>query len=112
MNQETSANWRKKTQTLILNKNTDYILMSFIFMAIIFYIYFAGTAVHTLTILEKTKQQMQSLTIKVGDLESERLLVENKINTQTALQMGLVEVDHPTFIMKNSKRTSLSMKID
>jgi hypothetical protein len=75
-------------------------------------VYFANTAVRTLTVLEKTKGQIQSLDVKVSDMESKRLSVENNVNTKIALQMGFVQVDHPTFVLKNSKKTSLSLKMN
>lgn len=69
-------------------------------------------AVRTLTILEKTKTQMQSLSIEVSEMESKRLSVENNISTSIAKSLGFVEVNNPIFIMKNSKKTALSLKID
>jgi len=87
-------------------------LVALILAAIISYIYFANTAVRTLTVLEKTKAQMQSLSMSVSEMESKRLTLENGLNTEKALHLGFVEVSHPTFIMKGSKQTALSLKTD
>ena len=103
---------KQKTKTLVMNRATNYAFIAFIFVAALFYVYFANTAVRALTVLEKTKKQMQSLSLEVSDMESKRLVVENNISTEKALQLGFVEINHPTFIVKNSKNTSLSFKID
>lgn len=106
------TNLRQKTKTLVMNGAVNYALTSFILIAALFYVYFANTAVRTLTVLEKTKQQVQSLSAEVSKMESEHLSVENNMNTDMALQLGLVEIKHPIFIVKNSKKTSLSLKTD
>lgn len=95
-----------------MHKTTNYMLISFIFAAALFYIYFANSTVRTLTVLEKTKQQMQSLSVKVGEMESKRLLMENNVNAQKASQLGFVEVNNPIFIMRSSVNTALSLKTD
>jgi hypothetical protein len=103
---------KQNTKTLVMHKTTNYVLIAFIFAALLSYIYFANITVRTLTVLEKTKQQMQSLSIKVSEMESDRLSIENNINKEKALQMGFVEVNKPIFIMKGSKNTALSLKTD
>lgn len=103
---------KHKTAVLLINKKTHIMLAALIFAAIISYIYFANTAVRTLTILEKTKTQMQSLSMSVSEMESRRLTLENGLNTEKALHLGFVEVSHPTFIMKGSKQNTLSLKTD
>lgn len=95
-----------------MNKATNYLLISLIFAAALSYVCFANAAVRTLTSLEKTKSQIQSLSVKVSDMESKRLSLENGMNTKVALQMGFVQVDHPTFIVKSLKKASLSLKTD
>jgi hypothetical protein len=101
---------KQNTKALVMHKTTNYILIAFIFAALLSYVYFANMTVRTLTVLEKTKQQMQSLSIEVSEMESQHLSVENNINEQKALQMGFVEVNNPIFIMK--KTTALSFKTD
>jgi hypothetical protein len=103
---------KQKATTMVMHKNTNYMLIAFILAAGLFYIYFAEMTVRTLTILQKTKGQMQSLSIDVSEMESKRLAVENGISTEKALLLGFVEVNNPTFIMRNSRKTSLSFKID
>lgn len=101
---------KQKTATIAMHRASSYALIAFIFAAILSYMYFANIAVRRLTLLEKTKQQMQSLSVEVSELESQRLSVENGINTEKALRLGFVEINHQTFVMKNSRNNSLSFK--
>lgn len=103
---------KQKTTTLVMNKTANYILVSFILIMALFYVYFANTAVRTLTVLEKTKQQVQSLSIMVSEMESKRLALENNLSSEKASRLGLVEVKNPTFIVKDASKTTLSLKID
>lgn len=103
---------KQKTKTLVMHKAVNYTLIAFILAAAISYIYLANITVRTLTILEKTKQHMQSLSIEVSEMESERLSVENDINAEKIQQLGFVEVKHPLFIVKNSKKAVLSFKVN
>jgi len=103
---------KQKTKILVANKKTNYLLLSFIFVTALFYVYFANTTVHTLSTLEKTKQHIQSLNIEVSELESKHLVVENSFSTEKALNLGFVEISNPIFIMKNSGKATLSLKID
>ncbi len=95
-----------------MGKLINYILLVFIFAAALFYVYFANTAIRTVTLLEKTKKEMRSLSVEVSEMESKRLSVEDEINATKAEQLGFVAVDHPTFIMKSSQKASLSLKTD
>jgi len=103
---------KQKTKTLVMHKATDYALIVFIFVAAISYVYFANITVRTLTVLEKTKHTMQSLSVEVSEMESNRLAVENNMNKEKALQLGFVEMENPVFIMRNAQKTTLSLKID
>lgn len=103
---------KQKTKTLVINNWTNYILAAFIFIVAFSYIYFANMAVRTLTVLEKTKQQMQSVSILVSELESKRLTMENGINIEKVLSMGFIEVNNPIFIVKSTSKVSLSFKTD
>ena len=102
---------KQNTKAIVMHKTANYVLTSFIIAAALFYIYFAGTTIHTLTILEKTKVELQSLSVEVSEMESQQLSMENDMNQQKALQLGFVEVNSPIFIMRNSKAT-LSLKTD
>lgn len=93
-----------------MHKTTNYAIIALIFAAALSYMYFANMAVRTLTVLEKTKGQMQSLSIKVSEMESERLALENSINTEKAKSLGFVEIANQTFVMRNSQNISLSLK--
>lgn len=99
---------KQKAKAIVLGGITTYFIIAFIFMVAIFYVYFANKAVRTLTVLEKTRDEMQSLSMKVSEMESKRLAMENGISTEKALQMGFKEVNNPIFIVKNNK-TSLTL---
>jgi hypothetical protein len=103
---------KQNTKTLVMNKIGSYALIALIFAAALFYMYFANATVRTLTVLEKTKGQMQSLSIEVSEMESKRLSIENSMNATKALSLGFVEVNNPTFIMRSSPKVSLSLKTD
>ncbi|MFH0804270.1 MAG: hypothetical protein V1896_01560 [Candidatus Zambryskibacteria bacterium] len=103
---------KQKTKTLVMHKATNYIFMTLIFAVAISYVYFANIAVHALTVLEKTRQHMQSLSVEVSEMESKRLAIENNFSTEKVLSLGFTEVTAPIFILKNSVKTTLSFKID
>ncbi|KKQ77814.1 MAG: hypothetical protein A3A96_01815 [Candidatus Zambryskibacteria bacterium RIFCSPLOWO2_01_FULL_39_39] len=103
---------KQKTKSLVMHKITNYALAFFIFALAFSYIYFANLAVRNLTILEKTKDKKQSLSVTVSEMESKRLSIENTMNMEKTLSLGFVEVENPIFIMKSAKKTTLSLKID
>jgi len=103
---------KQKTKVLVMHRATNYVLLFFIFVTAITYAYFVNMAVRTVTVLEKTKVQMQSLSVEVSEMESVHLSIENNINTKIAQSLGFVEVNDPIFIMKNTNKTALSLKID
>lgn len=103
---------KQNTKTLVMHKAGSYALIALIFAAALSYMYFANIAVRTLTILEKTKGQVQTLSVEVSEMESKRLSIENNMNAAKALSLGFVEVNNPIFIMRNAKKTSLSLKTD
>ena len=103
---------KQNTKALVMNKVTSMLFVALIFAAALSYIYFVNITVRTLTVLEKTKGQMQSLSIKVSEMESEKLSIENGMNAAKALSLGFVEVNNPTFIMRNAGNVSLSLKTD
>ncbi len=103
---------KQKTKTLSINKFTNYSLIVLIGMSALFYMYFANVTVRNLTVLEKTKIQIQSLNIKVSEMESKRLFAENSVGAEKALSLGFVEIKHPIFIIKGSRKTALSLKTD
>jgi hypothetical protein len=107
---------KQKTAVIATNKMASILLTSLIFAAIISYMFLANMTVRTITILQKTKKQMQSLSVKVSEMESQRLAIENNVSTEKALKLGFVEVNNTTFIMKNSRSksegASLSIKMN
>ena len=103
---------KQKTEAVVMHKSTNFVLIASILLVALFYMYFADSTVRTLTVLQKTKGQMQSLSVAVSEMESQRLTMENDISTEKALRLGFVEVNNPTFIMKSPKKTTLSLKID
>lgn len=102
---------KQNAKAIVMHKATNYALTAFILAVALFYIYFASITVRTLTVLEKTKGEMQSLTVEVSEMESQHLSIENGMNQQKALQLGFVEVNNPTFIIRSPKAT-LSLKTD
>lgn len=106
---------KQNIKAIIMHKATNYVLLFFILAVVASYAYFANTAVRAVTVLQKTKTHMQALSVNVSEMEAQHLSLENNFNTQKALSMGLVEINNPTFIMKNAnnkKNTTLSFKTD
>lgn len=101
---------KQKAIAVAMHKGSNYSLAFLILASIFFYMYFANSAVRTLTVLQKQKESMQSLSMNVGDLESKHLGLDNSINKKMASNLGLVEVVEQTFIMKSSKKATLSLK--
>lgn len=101
---------KQKTKTLVMSRMANFALIALIFAAVFSYIYFANTAVRALTSLEKTESMVQELSVKVSEMESKRLAVENGVNAEMAMNMGFVEAKNPIFIIKDSGKISLSMK--
>lgn len=95
-----------------MHKTVNYAMIALIFAAAISYMYLANMTVRALTTLEKTKQHIQSLSIEISEMESERLSVENNINAEKILQLGFAEVKYPIFIVKNSQKAVLSFKVN
>lgn len=74
------------------------------------YVILANTAVRKVTLLEHSKSSLQSLRMKVSELEAQQFTSQNSVNKQMASELGLVEVKNPTFIMKGSNEGVLSMR--
>lgn len=103
-------NLKQKTYAITINPFTIYFLIFGLALTVIFYVYFANDAVRTLTVLEKTKFEIQNLSVKISEYESDRLFIENSLNTEKALSLGFTQVNKPNFLMKIVKNTSLSIK--
>ncbi len=103
---------RENTISLISSRLTSYILIASIFACIGLYIYFANTAVRTLALLEKTKEEMQVLSVEVSEMEAKRLFIDNSLGSVMARSLGFVEVTDQTFIVNKSKKTALSFNTD
>lgn len=99
---------KQKTQAVALYKSTNYFLTFGIVACLALYVYFANVAVHTLTMLEKVENKVQSLNTHVSELESERLIIQNNINKTLALNLGLIEVSEKTFIVGKRAKATLS----
>lgn len=102
----------QKFQTIVSNKKTNYFLGLATFICLVFYVYFANVAVHTLTVLEKTKQELQNLNTEVSDLESKRISIQTSISKSLANRLGFVEVNEKTFIINKDRKVTLSLKTD
>ena len=103
---------KEKAATLVFHKVTNLILLGFIIMCVISYIYFANSAVRTVTLLQKTREEIQSLSVKVSEMEAVRLSMDNKVSAKMAKSLGFVEVSKQTFIVNTSPKTALSLKIE
>ncbi len=103
---------RQKTIALATNKATRLALIGFIFACALAYVYFANKMVYTLTLVEKSKQEIQSLNVEVSEVEGKRLLADNKINAETARNLGLVEASAKTFIVNKSQKTAFSFEMN
>ena len=101
---------KQKTKIIVMHRNTSYALAVLIFGCLVFYVYFANTAVRTLTVLEKIREEIQSLSIGVSEMESKRFVIDNSVNPDLARHLGFIEVNQPTFIMKNTSQNTLSFK--
>lgn len=103
---------KQKFEIIILHKKTNYFLGFGTFCCLVFYVYFANVAVHTLTVLEKTKQELQTLNVEVSDLESKRMSVQNGISKGLASRLGFIEITEKTFIINKDSQATLSLKTD
>ncbi len=103
---------KEKGTAFIFHKIGAYVLVTLIFGSVISYAYFANAAVRTLTVLEKSKQQMQSLSVDVSEMEAKRLLVDNGVSNALAQHLGFVEVKNQIFIVNKSQKAALSFKTD
>lgn len=101
---------KQRAEAIMMSKTIQYTMASLIFAVALFYVYFANVAVRTLTSLERIKDDIQTISIEVSEMESERLLLQNSVNSKLAARLGFVEVENPTFIMKNSNKAALSLK--
>ncbi len=97
-------------QLLILNNRLNYVLGFLVLMAIISYVYFANTAVRTVTALQNTKALSADLRAEVTELESKYLSMESSINIHTATLLGLKESSKPIFLVKRDKASTLSLR--
>ncbi len=101
-----------KTNTLrfAVSDSAPFILGGLIVALLLSYVVLANNAVRKVTLLEHSKSALQSLRMKVSELESEQFAHQNSVNKETASKLGLVEVKNPTFIMKGSQSGALSRR--
>ncbi len=100
---------KEKAITVPENNIIKIVLLFLIFACFIFYVYFASSAVRIVTAMEKVKEEYQSASVVVSQLESDRLLLESKLSVERAKSMGFVEVNNKKFIEYKVSR-SLSLK--
>ncbi|HEY4480224.1 MAG TPA: hypothetical protein VJB58_02030 [Candidatus Paceibacterota bacterium] len=62
--------------------------------------------------LEKSKSEMQALSLEVSEMESKRLVLDNGISNNLAESLGFVEVKNQNFIIDKSGGTSLSLRTE
>lgn len=99
-----------KISSIIFFKYTKIVMILFIFVSLLSYVYFANRAVHILSVLEKTKVLMQDTSIVVSELESDKFVIDNTLDSKLALKMGFIQVENPQFIVKNGQNKILSLK--
>lgn len=99
-----------KSTALIFSGVAIYAMAAFVLAAMFFYIYFANVAVRTLAAAEKTKENIQTLTVRVSEMESKRLSAQDGVSLKNAKALGFVETSEPIFVMKSSKNPGLSFK--
>lgn len=92
---------KEKAITMVSSKLSVYLLASSILGCLLLYVYFANMAVRTLAVLEKSKSEMQILTLEVSELESKRIAMDNTISNDLAKGLGFVEVKNQNFIVDN-----------
>lgn len=102
----------EKIMAITTHRATGFALIAFIFASLISYVYFANIAVRTLTVLEKSKEEVQTLSVKVSEMEARRLLVDNSVSNALATHLGFVEVKDQTFIVNKSNKTAFSLQIN
>jgi high-affinity K+ transport system ATPase subunit B len=79
---------KEHTIALINSRFTNYALIALIFACLGFYVYLANAAVRTLAVLEKTKAEMQSLSVEVSEMEAKRLLADNNLSNVMAKKLS------------------------
>jgi hypothetical protein len=99
---------KQKAIAIPFYKNTNLVIVIFIVACALFYVYFANVAVRKVTLLQKTREDMQVLSVKVSELESSRFAIENSISAEKAKHFGFTEVANPTFIIRGRSNNSLS----
>lgn len=100
----------EKAQIMILNNRLNYVMAFFAALLVLFYVYFANTAVRTVTTLQNTKAESQDKRMEVTELETRYLSLESKINIDTATHLGLQERERPIFLVKRDSGKTLSLR--
>jgi len=103
---------KEKSIAVVFDRTSIFVLGAFILGCAFCYIYFANVAVRTLTMLEKSKSEMQALSLEVSEMESKRLVLDNGISNNLAESLGFVEVKNQNFIIDKSGGTSLSLRTE
>lgn len=99
---------KDKVIELSSSKYTIFLIGFFVLCCLVLYIYFANSTVRTVTLLEKTKKDIQNVNVRVSDLESKKLFKDNDLNFENASSFGFVKVTTQTFIVNKSSKTAYS----
>ncbi len=99
---------KEKAISLTLNRYSIYVLGFLVLSCLVLYVYFANSAVRTVTLLQKTKSEIQNLNMMVSEMEAKRLAVDDTLNMESAKDMGFVQVMSQTFIVSKSTKTAYS----
>ncbi len=103
---------KQKTSTVVLHRTTNFVMLAFVIGCVFCYMYFANATVRTVTLLQKTRGEIQSLSVKVSEMEATRLSVDDKVSVKMAKSLGFVEASDQIFIVNKSQKTALSLKVE
>lgn len=96
------------TMKISTNLISRFALIFVAMICLLLYVYFANSAVRTVTLLEKTKEEIQNISVNVSDLESQRLMAENNVTFEKAKTLGFVKIDNQSFILNKPTKTAFS----
>ena len=99
---------KEKAIAIAESRNILFAVGLSIVFCIALYIFFANSTVRTLSVLQNTKEEVQAITMRVSEMESQRLISENTINPDLAVSLGFVEANSKTFIVKGNAKTAIN----
>ncbi len=95
-------------QAVALHRHSNKVLIFGIVLCLFAYVYFANSAVRSVTLLEEVKSDVDSLRARVSELESKNLTLVNQISMERASQVGLHQAQDPVFLVKGDRGVAIS----